>query len=136
MNRNILIATVIVVVIAIGNYFFIFQNDDPDAPPRSTDQSTQATATIDTNTVYTAYEVALHAAADDCWTIIDDNVYDITPYVPNHPGGDEILRACGQDGSTLFNQRETADGQSVGTGLPHSSNAQSILGDFQIGVVN
>lgn len=55
-----------------------------------------------TNT-YTKDQVALKNKATDCWTIINGNVYDITSYVPNHPGGEEeIVKVCGKDGSQLF----------------------------------
>jgi len=80
-------------------------------------------------------EVAMHATEDDCWTIINDVVYDITPYVPRHPGGDEILRACGQDGSTLFNARRTEDGEKVGFGDAHSSRAAGQLAELVIGTL-
>lgn len=81
----------------------------------------------------TREDVAQHNTADDCWTIIDGNVYDITSYIPRHPGGDDILRACGTDGSSLFNQRQTADGERIGSGTPHSQSAQSQLEPFLVG---
>lgn len=48
-------------------------------------------------------EVSAHASETDCWTIIDSKVYNITTYVPLHPGGKEILEACGTDGTDFFN---------------------------------
>lgn len=32
---------------------------------------------------------------DDCWVIIKDRVFDVTPYVEEHPGGLSILRNAG-----------------------------------------
>jgi cytochrome b involved in lipid metabolism len=81
----------------------------------------------------TRSEVAQHDSASDCWTIIDGSVYDLTSYIPRHPGGDDILEACGTDGSSLFNQRQTDDGQSVGSGTPHSGNAKSQLQSLFVG---
>ena len=52
--------------------------------------------------VYTSSEVALHANADSCWTIINDVVYDITEYVPKHPAGKVILKACGREATKMF----------------------------------
>ena len=78
-------------------------------------------------------DVVLHNSAVDCWTYIGDKVYDITEYVPRHPGGESILQACGADGTSLFNERTTTDGQTIGSGTAHSSNAASQLEAFEIG---
>mmetsp|Transcript_8389 Transcript_8389/g.25207 ORF Transcript_8389/g.25207 Transcript_8389/m.25207 type:complete len:132 (+) Transcript_8389:109-504(+) len=36
-------------------------------------------------------EVAQHATEADAWTVLDGRVYDMTAYLPYHPGGVEIL---------------------------------------------
>jgi len=37
------------------------------------------------------------------WSIYQGRVYNITPYLPYHPGGEgELRRAAGKDGSKLF----------------------------------
>ena len=35
----------------------------------------------------TMEEVMKHRKADDCWNVINGEVYDMTQYVPMHPGG-------------------------------------------------
>lgn len=51
----------------------------------------------------TAATVSEHATADDCWTIIDGDVYDLTPFISSHPGGAAAVTAlCGRDGTTEF----------------------------------
>lgn len=64
------------------------------------------------NAVYTLSQVEENNNKTSCWTIIGGNVYDITSYVPNHPGGEkEILQICGKDGSQLFSKpQEHKDG--------------------------
>ncbi len=53
---------------------------------------------------YTRTQVAQHASTSDCWTIIGRTVYNLTPYVPMHPGGpQEISRVCGKVGTSAFN---------------------------------
>lgn len=84
---------------------------------------------------FTIDEVAAHTTKEDCWTAIGGKVYDITPYVRSHPGGSEILRACGKDGTSLFNTRKTAEGEEVGSGTPHSTSARNTLQQFEIGTL-
>jgi cytochrome b involved in lipid metabolism len=55
------------------------------------------------NTPQTLQEVALHATTDDCWASIHGNVYDLTEWVNEHPGGSNYIQSvCGMDGTTLY----------------------------------
>lgn len=85
---------------------------------------------------YTMDEVAQHNSKSDCWTVISDDVYNLTGYVNRHPGGDEILRACGKDGTELFDSRTTTDGQPVGSGTRHSQAAEEQLVQLKIGTLS
>lgn len=149
MKPSMLATIAVVVIVAIGAFVFISSDDSTD----TTNESNEATSQTDNNTAtpaeevttveqdqngmgtYTAAEVAMHDSEADCWTIVDGTVYDLTEYIPRHRGGDEILRACGGDGSSLFNERQTADGEAVGSGTPHSSNAGNQLADLEIGTL-
>jgi len=51
---------------------------------------------------YSMVEVKKHNKLDDAWIIIDDKVYDITKWVPIHPGGGVILKKIGQDATKTF----------------------------------
>uniref|UniRef100_A0A453P6N6 Cytochrome b5 heme-binding domain-containing protein n=1 Tax=Aegilops tauschii subsp. strangulata TaxID=200361 RepID=A0A453P6N6_AEGTS len=44
--------------------------------------------------VYSFQEVRKHSQRKDCWLIISGKVYDVTPFMEEHPGGDEVLLAC------------------------------------------
>lgn len=35
----------------------------------------------------TAREVLGHASTDDCWLVIEGQVWDVTAFAPEHPGG-------------------------------------------------
>uniref|UniRef100_A0A8C6S9L7 Cytochrome b5 reductase 4 n=1 Tax=Neogobius melanostomus TaxID=47308 RepID=A0A8C6S9L7_9GOBI len=53
----------------------------------------------------TSEELLKHNTRNDCWTCIRGLVYNITPYMDYHPGGeDELMRAAGIDGTELFDQ--------------------------------
>lgn len=78
----------------------------------------------------TKEQVALHNTEDDCWTIINGSVYDISSYIPRHPGGDNILSACGTDGTEFFNGNK--EGQAGGTN-EHGGAAKTELAKLLLG---
>jgi L-lactate dehydrogenase (cytochrome) len=48
-------------------------------------------------------EIATHDSADSCWVIIHGNAYDVTDFLPNHPGGQAIiLKYAGKDATEEF----------------------------------
>ncbi len=65
-------------------------------------------------------EVSLHSASGDCWLIIDNKVYDVTSYIPYHPGGPStIIPYCGRDATSAFSG--------------HSSAARNMLAGYFVG---
>lgn len=151
MSRSKLLAILIIVAaLGVAVFFYLSKDSSPDtqnssessgensateqnasSQPSSSEQSSPA----DSQT-FTKAEVAKHNTKTDCWTIIDDKVYNLTPYIEDHPGGDEIFRACGIDGTTLFTERQTEDEQEVGTGTPHSSEAEKRLQSLFVGTLS
>lgn len=70
-------------------------------------------------------QVAQHNSRTSCWSAINGNVYDLTSWIPNHPGGEQgILQLCGTDGSVKFNKQH-GDQQRQAT----------VLAGFKIGVL-
>jgi len=53
---------------------------------------------------YSLEEVARHDKPDDCWIIINNKVYDVTPFVSQHPGGVAVLRNVGKDSTEGFDK--------------------------------
>ena len=47
-------------------------------------------------------EVKKHSKKDDAWTIIENKVYNISSWIPKHPGGEIIMQAVGKDATQLF----------------------------------
>ena len=50
----------------------------------------------------TLEEVKKHNKKEDAWTIIENKVYNITSWIPKHPGGEIIMQALGKDATQLF----------------------------------
>lgn len=74
---------------------------------------------------YTMAEVQTANSASKCWSVINGNVYNLTSWINQHPGGSAaILSLCGHDGSASFN------GQHGGQQRPANE-----LSGFQIGVL-
>jgi L-lactate dehydrogenase (cytochrome) len=48
-------------------------------------------------------EIAKHTTVASLWTVIEDEVYDLTAWAPQHPGGlQELLDVAGKDGTAAF----------------------------------
>ncbi|XP_060728560.1 cytochrome b5 [Tachysurus vachellii] len=73
-------------------------------------------------TYYTCEEVQAHNASNGAWLIIHDKVYDITSFLEEHPGGEEVLlEQAGSDATECF--------EDVG----HSTDAREMLQQYYIG---
>lgn len=72
---------------------------------------------------YTMAMVKTHASDASCWTVISGNVYDLTKWISQHPGGSGAIKSlCGTDGTAGFN------GQHQGQGKPASRLSGYLLG--------
>ncbi|KAJ5685212.1 hypothetical protein N7536_007831 [Penicillium majusculum] len=53
-------------------------------------------------------EVARHDSPNDCWLVVDNQVWDVSIFAPDHPGGAEIiLRYAGRDATAAYNEVHT-----------------------------
>lgn len=56
---------------------------------------------------YTFDDVQQHRSQDSCWVILYGNVYDVTSFLPQHPGGSKIiLQLAGKDATEEYVQCE------------------------------
>ena len=46
-----------------------------------------------------------HNKKTDAWLIIKNKVYNVTKWIPNHPGHDAIMMGVGKDATDLFINR-------------------------------
>lgn len=71
---------------------------------------------------YPMLEVARHTSRNSAWLVVHGKVYDVTPYLDEHPGGDDILLdSTGRDATREF--------EDVG----HSDGARAQLAELYIG---
>ena len=141
--RNFLItAFVLVIIITLGVSLFGSQSNNTTvhSPTTTTQKPTTTTPTKSTIPVtlpattipatttpsYTLTQVATHANASSCWSIVQGNVYDLTSWINQHPGGSgAILSMCGKDGTAAF------DGQHGGQRRPENELASFIIGTYK-----
>ena len=119
-NLAILLGVLVIIVVVI---VVVLQNHSSSSASPS--MPTQTTTTVGTTGSYTMAQVATHNSATSCWTTINGNVYDVTTWINQHPGGKQaILSLCGVDGTAAFN------GQHGGQSRPESE-----LAAFKIGTL-
>jgi cytochrome b involved in lipid metabolism len=76
----------------------------------------------------TTAEIATHNSSQNCWVIINNNVYNVTSFLPSHSGGSgAITPYCGKDATSAFNTK--------GGGGSHMSGDMNILSAYLIGSV-
>ncbi|XP_008790560.1 cytochrome b5-like [Phoenix dactylifera] len=74
---------------------------------------------------YNFDEVAKHNVTKDCWLIISGKVYDVTPFMDEHPGGDDVLLAAtGKDATNDFED------------IGHSTSAREMMAKYCIGDID
>ncbi|KAL5711770.1 hypothetical protein ACHQM5_014012 [Ranunculus cassubicifolius] len=75
--------------------------------------------------IFTLSQVSEHNNSKDCWLVIHGKVYDVTKFLEDHPGGDEVLlTATGKDA--------TEDFEDVG----HSTTARAMLEEYHVGEID
>jgi hypothetical protein len=110
---NLLVAAVLVV--GIGGFVLAQKNAAVTGMPGAGTESSTVGAPLDS--------VTAHSSRESCWTIINGSTYDLTSWIPQHPGGEEaILRLCGTDGSAAFNGKHGG-----------AARQENILAGFKIG---
>uniref|UniRef100_A0A182J039 Uncharacterized protein n=1 Tax=Anopheles atroparvus TaxID=41427 RepID=A0A182J039_ANOAO len=73
---------------------------------------------------YSLADVASHNKPNDLWMIIHDKVYDVTKFLQEHPGGEEVLiEVAGKEASSEFDD------------VGHSTDAKESMKKFLIGEV-
>ncbi|KAK7351601.1 hypothetical protein VNO77_11171 [Canavalia gladiata] len=74
--------------------------------------------------VFTLSQVAQHKSNKECWLVINGRVLDVTKFLEEHPGGEEVLlEVAGKDATNEFDA------------IGHSKVAQNLVLKYQVGVL-
>ncbi|KAF7300688.1 Ceramide very long chain fatty acid hydroxylase [Mycena chlorophos] len=77
--------------------------------------------------IYTSEDVAAHKSAASCWLSRNGKVYDVSRFINDHPGGDDIvLKYAGKDVELAMAGKDGEDHE-------HSDAAYDMLEEYQIG---
>lgn len=136
MNKK-TILWIIIAIIVIGGIALLVNAKPASTPYNNSTPSvgdeganTQPTGTTtpivsSTTKTFTLADIAAHPDATSCYTAIRGNVYDLTAWISEHPGGsNQILKICGKDGSAAFTKVHSGDMQ-----------PEKMLATFQIGIL-
>lgn len=150
MSKSTIGGIVVALIILIGGGAYLARRDSDDAreyetkepisaitstptpsatvavtPSASTIPRGTATPTPTVRSGYTLADVTAHASRTDCWVAVNGNVYNLTTWIAQHPGGPAaIAKLCGTDGSAAFNKQHGGQAQ-----------ANAALAQFKIGAL-
>ena len=98
----------------------------PSATPSPSATPTPSpTLTTQSSAGFTQSQVEVNNSSAKCWSIINDNVYDLTKWIKSHPGGQSAITfICGKDGTDAFLA------QHRGQASPFSRLASFYIGPF------
>lgn len=104
------------------------EEDDDDGNTSSNSSVPQTSTNQSSGTsqnTFTLSQISTHNSRSSCWSVINGSVYDLTSWIPKHPGGEQaILALCGINGTSMYNNQHGG-----------SSRPAMILAGFKIGVV-
>ncbi|XP_074297345.1 cytochrome b5-like [Silene latifolia] len=75
--------------------------------------------------LFTLVEVSSHNSRGDCWIIIHSKVYDVTKFLEEHPGGEDVLLAS-------TGKVATKDFEDIG----HTDNAKALMNKYYLGDID
>ncbi len=151
MNNKTLSIVVAVLVVVVGGWLFlgnkpIFSNGNNSLIKNNLDNGSNgstmsgvsgvaenAKGNLDivqnnsaSNNYFSLSDVSKHADSTSCWTAINGQVYDVTFWIKQHPGGERaILGLCGKDGSSAFDRKHG------GQARPESELAKFVIGKLK-----
>lgn len=77
--------------------------------------------------IFLQEDVEKHSRPGDCWVTYRGKVYDVSHFVEDHPGGDDLI--------LQFAGRDVEEAMDDPTEHSHSDSAYDVLAEFQIGII-
>jgi len=75
--------------------------------------------------IYTTEDVSRHTTLSSCWVTRGSKVYDVSAFLPDHPGGDDlILRYAGRAVDDIMRSPDEHE---------HSDSAYEMLEEYVVG---
>jgi cytochrome b involved in lipid metabolism len=121
-STSIIIGIIIIILIIVAIALSAQRTDTPPgtveptgtAAPFDISTPTTTSPVVGTSTAtttmksYTLAEITMHSTQQDCWTTINGGVYNVTPFITQHPGGvANIMKVCGKDGTAIFTAKHS-----------------------------
>ena len=101
MNQKITAAIGVALIIGVGG--FVYFQVSSAQEKKMLNEVTQQKPPVQQG-AFTLTDIARHNDTTSCWSAINGGVYDLTSWIPRHPGGEAaIVSICGIDGSDRFN---------------------------------
>ena len=106
--KKIIWILIIIILLAVGYFYFLGNKNyiqsmnNSNVASQAVASDTEESTASGTKPFITMTEIATHNTKADCWTAIEGKVYNMTSFIPQHPGGDKILIVCGKDGTQAF----------------------------------
>ena len=90
-------------------------SQSPIPSQSATPSKSPAASQSSSGPAFTLAEVKKNNNSANCWTIVDENVYNLTTWINAHPGGSNaILSLCGVDGTSAFKSQHAGRAMPVG----------------------
>lgn len=133
-NRSnpMIIGGVILTLLILGAVVAIFTTSKDNSAQQekvlAENTQTHATEPGETNLVVGVDELAKHNSRTDCYVAFSGKVYNLTPFISQHPGGDKILQKCGAEVDDFSSMHP---GGEFGSPKVQASISSLVVGEFK-----
>ncbi|MCX7589544.1 MAG: cytochrome b5 domain-containing protein, partial [Patescibacteria group bacterium] len=122
MKKIIVYIIILFVIVGLSGILYLFDANNQNITSQNNQNNIQTTninpevkdvqvSQTDANdlkieNLYIMSDIEKHNTKESCWSVIRENVYDLTSWITKHPGGEKaILNLCGKDGTSLFEKQ-------------------------------